>query len=79
MSANNSATRNFRPKVAADDPRYKAMVAQPTMDAIDALPPDIRECVHEFGYISVYLAWKKGMSASAIRGSVAAGTFQFVE
>lgn len=73
----NAQPRTHAPKAHAESSTYQGLVAQPVMDAIDKLPSDIRACVNEFGYVGVYVAWRHGMSATAIRRAVADGTFQF--
>ena len=74
----NSQPKGFVPKAVAGSDLYHDTVALPVMAAIDEMPDDIRACVNDFGYIGVYLAWKrKGMTAAAIRQAVAAGTFEF--
>lgn len=75
---NDSEGRAYRARVEPDDPDYAAMVAQPTMNAIVAMPKEYRECVHEFGYVDVYRAWKRGWSAERIRKSVIDGRFEFM-
>lgn len=60
-------TAGFRPKLAADDPLYRERVAVPTMEAIDAMPQAYRLLVHEFGYVDVYRAWRRGWSVKYIR------------
>lgn len=73
----NAQPKTHAPKAHAESSTYRVMVAQPVMEAVDKLPPDIRACVNEFGYVGVYVAWKHGMSAVMIRRAVANGTFQF--
>lgn len=73
----NAQPKTHAPKAHAESASYQSLVAQPVMEAIDRLPPDIRECVNDFGYVGVYVAWKRGMSAAKIRRAVVSGTFQF--
>lgn len=63
---NDSITSGYTPKLPADDPRYKAAVAEPTMAAIDAMPEAYREMVHAYGYVDVYRAWKRGWPVARI-------------
>ena len=73
-----STTQAFVSKVTADDPTYRERVAIPTMRAIDAMPARFRLCVHEFGYVDVYRAWKRGWTPQRIRESAAANGGRFV-
>ena len=63
---NDSATVAYTQKLPADDPRYKAVVAEPTMAAIDAMPAQYRALIHRFGYVDVYRAWKRGWRTDRI-------------
>ena len=67
----------FTAKAAPDDDAYKARVAEPVMGAVDALPADYRACVHEFGYVQVFLAWRRRWSVEAIRAHAAANGGRF--
>lgn len=67
MKTTDSTVSGFTPRAAADDPTYKQRVAEPVMNAVDAMPKAYRELVHEFGYIDVYRAWRKGVSPDFIR------------
>ncbi len=65
---NNSSVEGFTPKAsdhASDE--YAALVAVPTMRAIDGMPSEYRALVQEFGYIDVYRAWRQGWSCAQIR------------
>ncbi len=65
---NDTETSAFVPK--AGEPgsdEYKRKVAEPTMQAIDAMPVGYRQCVYEFGYIDVYRAWRRGWTVERIR------------
>lgn len=59
-------TAGFRAKLPADDPLYRERVAVPTMEAIDAMPRAYRLLVHEFGYVDVYRAWRRGWPVERI-------------
>ena len=77
MIGRDSATQHFREKVPGDDPRYKGAVAEPVMNAVDAMPQSYRLLVHAYGYVDVYRAWKRGMSPDEIRAraEAAGGVF----
>lgn len=62
----------FAAKAEPGTAEYKARVAEPTMGAVDSLPPAYRQLVHEFGYIDVYRAWRKGMAPTSIRSAALA-------
>lgn len=49
--------------------RYKAGGAEPTMRAVDAMPPSYRRLVHEFG-MDVWGMWRRGMSTDEIRREI---------
>jgi len=72
---NDTQLNDFVPKAGPGTPEYKLKVAEPTMAAIDAMPSQWRTLVHEFGYIDVYRAWKRGWLPSAVRNSAAARGF----
>lgn len=57
----------YRAHLPADHPGYRERVAVPTMEAIDAMPQAYRLLVHEYGYVDVYRAWRRGWSAKYIR------------
>lgn len=67
-----SRTAAFGEKVPADDPRFKQLVAEPVMDAVDSMPPEFRALVHDFGYVDVYRAWRRGMAPAQIRAKAEA-------
>jgi hypothetical protein len=60
--AADSDVRTHRAKAEPGSADYPAQVACPMMAAIDAMPKPFRECVHEFGYVDVYRAWRRGWS-----------------
>ena len=64
----NSGTKGFIPKGGAvpGDDTYAEHVAQPTMAAIDQMPPIWRDLVHRYGYVDVYRAWKRGYSVADV-------------
>lgn len=62
-----SAVEGYAPKADASDPQYVNRVAIPTMAAVDQMPPEWRELVHEYGYVDVYRAWRRGIELSAVR------------
>jgi hypothetical protein len=70
-------TAGFRAKMPADHPEYRERVAVPVMQAVDALPQAYRRLVHEYGYVDVYRAWKRGLPPEAIRAAAerAGGVF----
>ena len=55
---------------------YKRKVADVTMRAIDAMPAAYRRLVHEFGYVDIYRAWKRGWSPEKIRSRAVNGVFK---
>jgi hypothetical protein len=61
-----SRTIHYRESLPADDPRYQEVVARPVMKAVDSMPFAFRHLVHEYGYVDVYRAWKRGMSPKQI-------------
>jgi|GEM_PF-6967540 len=67
MRQTNSGAQGFTAKAAADDPAYKRSVAEPVMIAVDSMPKEYRQCVHDFGYVDVYRAWRRGLSPLEIR------------
>lgn len=67
MRANDSQREGFTPKVGPGSPEYKTRVAEPTMQAIDAMPLAYRILVKEFDYVDVYRAWKRNISPDQIR------------
>lgn len=69
MRATDTQREGYTPKADADDPAYKRRVAEPVMQAVDSLPPSYRALVHEFGYVDVYRAWRRGWSVEQIRAS----------
>jgi hypothetical protein len=75
MKGYDSRTPHFREKVSGDHPAYKSTVAEPVMNAVDTMPAEYRHLVHDFGYVDVYRAWKRGMSPDSIRVSARNGVF----
>lgn len=69
-SRSDSQTGNYTPKVEPGHPEYRERVAVPTMDAVDGMPAPFRALVHEYGYVDVYRAWKRGWSPDRVRESV---------
>lgn len=55
---------------------FKTKVAEPTMQAIDQMPKCYRLLVHEFGYVDVFRAWRRGWSPDRIRGHAKDGIFR---
>ena len=73
---NDSGVSGFTPRADARDPeQYKRQVAEPTMRAVDALPPAYRALVHEFGYVDIYRAYLRRMTPEKIRAKVRDGVF----
>lgn len=73
---NNSAVPGFMAKAAdLGSDEYTERVAAPVMNAVDAMPKAYRELVNEYGYVDVYRAWRKGLTASTIRQRAKDGTF----
>jgi hypothetical protein len=58
---------DFSAKVAGDDPRYKTMVAEPVMAAVDAMPPEWWPVVWAHGYVDVYRAWRRRWPIERVR------------
>lgn len=75
MIGRDSSTAHHREKVPGDDPQYKTAVAEPVMAAVDALPAPFRRLVHEFGYVDVYRAWRRGWTVEMIRDRAFSGLF----
>ena len=67
MRAADSNNDNYWAKVSPDQSLYKETVAEPVMSAVDAMPPEYRQLVHEFGYVNIYLAWRRAWSVKEIR------------
>lgn len=55
-----SERTGFKPRAQPGTPEYKYKVAEPTMAAVDSLPPEWKSCVAEYGYVGVFLAWRSG-------------------
>lgn len=77
LRASDSNTNDFRAKTSADDPAYKNRVAEPIMNAVDGMPKEYRELVHDFGYVDVSRAWRRGMQPSMVRQRAAANGGRF--
>ena len=73
-----AGTGAFHAKLSPDHPDYSDRVAKPVMEAVDGLPEAYRACVHEFGYVDVYRAWKRGISPARIRQMAEANGGRFV-
>lgn len=54
-------------KAQPGDEKYQDTVALPIMTAVDSMPAPFRALVHDFGYVDVYRAWRKGWTALTIR------------
>ncbi len=67
MRRSDSQTPTHTPRAAPGTDDYKTKVAEPTMQAIDAMPKRFRELIHELGYIEVYRLWRRGRSVEEIR------------
>ena len=65
-------------KAAPDDPHYKPRVAEPVMQAVDSMPAVWRALVHEFGYVDVYRAWRRGWTPGDVRRHAVDGRFELV-
>lgn len=63
-----SNTRTHVAKAEPGSPEYKAKVAEPVMNAVDAMPLVYKRLVYEWGYVPVYRAWRRGMSPEMING-----------
>jgi len=76
--AHDSNTADYTARAEPGTPLYRERVAQPIMAAVDALPPEFRELVYEFGYVDVYRAWKRGWTAAQIAqaAQAAGGLFE---
>lgn len=75
--AADSNTAQYRAKAEPGSNDYVEKVARPIMDAVDDMPKEYRECVHDFGYVDVYRAWKRGWSVERIREAGKSGRFEF--
>jgi hypothetical protein len=74
--AQDSNTVSHTARAEPGSPEYKAKVAEPTMNAVDAMPSDFRELVHQFGYVDVYRAWRRGWTPERIRACAINGFFR---
>lgn len=75
---NNSQTAQYTPHAQPGSPEYKIRVAEVTMQAIDAMPKAWRELVHDFGYVDVYRAWKRGWTPAKVRAHAARNGGAFI-
>ena len=75
--AADSDSSTHRAKAEPGDADSPGRVAKPIMDAVDGMPQEYRLLVHEFGYVDVYRAWRKGWTAAMIRRASADGVFVF--
>lgn len=66
MKTADSNTSEFKAKAEPGDDAYKTRVAEPMMTAVDNMPKPYRDLVHEYGYVDVFRAWRKGWSVSSI-------------
>lgn len=76
--SNDTSTAAFTQKVPSDHPDYKARVAEPTMAAIDDMPKPYRELVHDYGYVDVFRAWRRGRRPEMIRAQAEHNGGRFV-
>lgn len=60
MRLSDSTQGNFLARAEPDTDEYKHAVAEPTMRAVDAMPPLWRAAVGQYGYVDVYRAWSRG-------------------
>jgi len=67
MRAADSNSDGYAAKASPDQARYKETVAEPVMAAVDAMPPEYRALVHEFGYVDIYRAWRRAWTVPEIR------------
>lgn len=72
---NDSQTATHKPLAGPGTDSYTELVAEPTMRAVDGMPEPYRRLIHEFGYVDVYRAWKRGMSPQRIREQAVGGVF----
>ena len=77
MRAADSNVETHKAKAEPGDADYPARVAKPVMDAVDGMPKDFRALVHEFGYVDVYRAWRRGWTVDMIRRAAQGGIFVF--
>ena len=66
----------WRKKRSPEDADYQDKVAKPIMAAIDAMPAEYRALVHEFDYVPVYHAHRRGWSVARIRDLGEAGELE---
>lgn len=63
----NSSIADYTAKADPDSPTYRDKVAVPTMTSVDSMPLGYRELVNEFGYIEVYIQWRRGRTLAQVR------------
>lgn len=71
-------SRHHTAKVSPDHPDYADKVAKPVMEAVDGMAPEWRELIGMYGYVDVYRAWRRGMSAAKVRQMAEANGGRFV-
>lgn len=76
--SNNEAQASHTVKLPPDHPSYRETVAVPIMQAVDSMPPPYRQAIHEFGYIDVYRAFRRGWQVTRIRDVAAQHGGRFV-
>jgi hypothetical protein len=74
----NSVTGSFVAKAQPGTEEFAIRVAQPVMNAVDGMPRDYRLAVHDFGYVDVYRAWRRGIPVATIRAKALAAGGRFV-
>lgn len=62
-----NGTQVFTAIAEPGDEAYSEKVARPVMNAVDAMPPEFRALVHEYGYVEVYRRWNRGLSVAEIK------------
>lgn len=67
MKTNSRAPSSVTARIRTDHDEYQRDVAQPIEQAIDNMPRSWRALVHEFDYVNVYLAWRRGLSPDTVR------------
>ena len=75
----NSGTTLHRPKAQAGSDDYKSKVAEAIMKAVDTMPREYRDCANEIGYISVWNAYRRGMTPTQITQAARDKTLPYLE
>lgn len=75
MRSADSNITGFKTKAEPGDPDYPDRVAKPVMSAVDGMPAEFRACVHEYGYVDVFRAWRRGWTVDQIRAAARDGRF----